>query len=68
MGGLMAVTLIESPRTYKLVVPCLMEYVGYVVNILETFAEYSPSIAESLHSLKGKVRGIEARRQEHQFG
>jgi hypothetical protein len=63
MGALMGVIIIESPRTYKLALPSLMEYLGHVVNILVTFARFSASIEESLQSLKGKIQGIQAIRR-----
>ena len=59
----MGVIIIESPRTYQLALPSLMEYLRHVVNILGTFARFSSSIEESLQSLKGKIQGIQAIRR-----
>ena len=59
----MGVIIIESPRTYPLALPSLMEYLGHVVKILGTFAQFSSSIEESLQSLKGKIQGIQAIRR-----
>lgn len=56
----MGVILLESPRTYKLALPTLMEYISHVVNILETFAQFSFSLGESFLSLKGKYQGLKA--------
>ena len=64
MGSLMAVVILESPRTFKLALPALLEYVGHVVEILETFAPFSSSIGESLCSLKGKLEGLKAIRRK----
>ena len=62
MGALMGVVLLESPWTYAMALPTLMEYIGHVLNILQIYAPYSTSLHESYLSLKRKHRELMALR------
>ena len=54
----MGVVLLESPWTYAMALPTLMEYIGHVVTILQTFAPFNTSLHESYLSLKRKHREL----------
>ena len=56
----MAVVILESPRTSKLALPNLLNYIGHVIYVFEIYATFSSSIEGNLHSLREKYQSLQA--------